>query len=120
MAKRSDVAAFEAILTKVLANQNLISIPMQELRDAIGAGRLGVTVRASISRELAAIGLGHVPVELPDSQLDFVRVYEKGTSVAEIIEAALSPTKRHDGLLREMAAGDSQRILQKIKDLVCD
>jgi hypothetical protein len=93
---------------------------MHELRDAFGAGRLGVTVRASISKELSALGLGHVPTDLPDSQLEYVRLYKKGTSVAEIIESVLTATERQDAALREMAAGDSQRLLQKIKALVCD
>lgn len=117
---RTDLGAFEHLLKRVVDNGNVLSVPMHELRDAYGAGRLGVTVRASISKELSAIGLGHVPLDLPDSQSEYVRLYKKGTSVAEIIDSVLITNERQDASLREMAAGDSQRILQKIKALVCD
>lgn len=118
--KRNDSSAFGALLKRVAENGDVLSVPMHELRDAYGAGRLGVTVRASISKELSAIGLGHVPIELPDSQSELVRLYKKGTSVAEIVDSVLTTTSRQDATLREMASGDSQRILQKIKALVCD
>ena len=79
----------------------VLTLTMAALRDAAGAGKLGVHVRSNISRRLAAMGLGHVPTELPANQHERVRVYKRGTPVGDLIEAALNPGERNDeSLLR--------------------
>lgn len=79
----------------------VVTLTMAALRDAEGAGKLGVHVRSNISRRLAAMGLGHVPTELPANQHERVRVYKRGTPVGDLIEAALNPGERNDeSLLR--------------------
>ena len=48
------------IKEQVEANGNVRTFTMDVLRNAHGAGKLGVNVRAEISQALAGIGLGHV------------------------------------------------------------
>lgn len=85
-----------------------------------GSERLGVHVRAAISKELAGRGLAHFPLELPDRQHEFVRVYRQGSPVAEIIKYVLDVDPKNDAKLRKLASGDSERIVTKIRELLDD
>jgi hypothetical protein len=57
--------SYEGIKAEVEQNGNVLTITMGRSWDAHGAGRLGEHVRVDISKALAGIGLGHVPVNLP-------------------------------------------------------
>jgi len=107
------------IKTKVEAEGGVASFEMYEVRDAHGAGRLGVHVRSNISKSLSGMGLGHFPKELPDSQTAIVRIYKLGGPVADLIDAVLTPGRNGDERLRETASGDSEKILADIRELVC-
>lgn len=110
----------DVLREKVRANNDLMTCTMLELREAFGAGKLGVHVRKGISDALHSAGLGHVPEELPTYQHEPVRVYRLGSPVAELITAVLRPSDAGDARLREAAGGDDARILQQIRQLVCD
>lgn len=58
---------------------NPVTVRMFALREAYGAGRLGVHVRRNISDELSGLGLGHFPAELPDDQEKLVRLFKLGS-----------------------------------------
>ena len=73
---------------------------MLELRNAHGTKKLGSIVAKEISKALARMGLGHVPIDIPGNQENLVRVYKQGTQVADIIQAALSPGKENDDKLK--------------------
>ncbi|MFA5786486.1 MAG: hypothetical protein WDA71_05810 [Actinomycetota bacterium] len=109
----------ESIKAAVEAGGGIKAFNMGVLRDAYGAGKLGVHVRRSISEALAGAGLAHLPGDLPAYQDDMVRVYKLGTPVAEIIDAVLRSSESGDARLREAAAGEDAAILKKIRDLVC-
>ena len=81
----------EEIRDKVLAEGDVYTFRMDTVRDAYGAGRLGIHVRAGISKHFQGLGLGHFPRDLPDSQEAHVRLYKLGSPVADLIEAVLSP-----------------------------
>jgi hypothetical protein len=107
------------VKTKVEAEGGVASFQMGEVRDAHGAGRLGVHVRSNISKALSGMGLGHFPQDLPDSQYAWVRIYKLGGPVADLIDAVLTPGKEGDDRLRETASGDAEKILSDIRELVC-
>lgn len=65
-------------------------------------------------------GLGHYPETLPDRQWEPVRIYRRGTGVADLIAAVLEPSPENDGLIRAKAAGDEGDVLNRIRALVCD
>ena len=96
---------------------------MEQLREAHGAGRLGVHVRGEISRQLAGLGVGHVPQELPNFQHELVRLYKRGTPIGQLVEVVLTPGEQHDRTLAErfsIQGPDYAAIVEKIRDLVAD
>jgi hypothetical protein len=110
----------EDIKTAVEAEQGTLTISMEGLRKAYGAGRLGEHVRDNISKALLGFGLSHVPETLPTYQEQPVRIYKLGTPVADLIDAALHPSQAHDEELREASHGETAGILSKIRELVCE
>jgi len=112
--KRSD------IVPTLEEQENLLTLTMQQVRDAWGYAKLGIHVRRQISNDLRGMGIGHYPVDLPEYQHQFVRLYKLGTSVARIHEAVLNPSVENDHELRQMAGGDARATLDKIKALVCE
>ncbi len=73
--------SYDAIKAAVEQNGNVLTIPMLRLREAIGAGKLGNQITGQISKDLAGMGLAHVPIELPQYQDKLVRLYKLGTAV---------------------------------------
>jgi len=112
---------YDAIKADVEQNGNVLTTTMERLRNAHGAGKLGVIVRDEISKTLAGMGLAHVPVELPQYQDKPVRLYKLGTAVADVIQAAISPAQENDEKLKSLAGKESSRyaeIIERIRDLV--
>ena len=114
------IQSYDALRKQVDADGGLYTSSMEQLREIEGAGRLGQHVRASISNNLAAHGLGHLPTELPSYQEFQVRVYRLGTALADVINAVLSPNATGDQVLRQVATADAQDVIKKIRALVCD
>ena len=84
---------------------------------------LGVHVRNAISNELAGLGLGHVPVELPGYQDDLVRLFKMGTPVGDFVNSVLTPGGMSDlKLVEKFSDGgvDYGAIIQKIRELVAE
>lgn len=117
-----DDEEFESIgglRTSVEQAGNVKTVRMWSLRDAYGAGRLGVHVRTNISKALRGHGLGHYPPELPEYQEDFVRIYTLGSTAGELIEAVLHLSDEADDVIRDRAGRNSDVVLEKIRELVC-
>ena len=103
-------------------NQGVATVTMLSLRRAYGYDRLGVHVRAGLSRKLQQLGLGHLPTDLPESQHACARVYRMGSAVQELIDAVNNVSiedPRPDELLRERAGGEAAELLQKVREMVC-
>jgi len=98
----------------------VISVEVVHLRDAYGAGRLGVHVRSSISEALRGFGLAHMPAELPDSQWQIVRIYRAGSRAGKLIEAVMAIGETGDAVIREATSDQAAETLHKIRELVCD
>jgi hypothetical protein len=104
---------------EVEANGGVQSFPMSRVRDAYGAGRLGVHVRTNISKSLQGLGLGHFPSDLPDSQDATVRLFKLGSPVADLIDAVLRPGAAQDQKIRDASGGNAEEVLAAIREIVC-
>jgi hypothetical protein len=112
--------SMDALRAAVEQHQDVLTVTMFDLREALGYGRLGQHVLATVSKALAGRGLGHVPRTLPGYQEHQVRIYKLGSPVAEIIEAAIEPGgEQRDEILREAANKEASLKLNQIRDLVC-
>lgn len=112
---------FEAIESRVRANDNVLTMKMSDLKDAVGAGRLGIYVRERITESLRAKGLGHVG-PLPENQWSEVRLYKLGTPVGRLIEAVQTPGTSGDEVILEAVAGErgeAGKLVEEIRKLVC-
>jgi len=117
------MASWDDINSKVESNGNVITVTMEELREAAGAAKLGIHVRTEISSKLAGLGIGHVPKELPTYQHEQVRLYKRGTQIGMLIETVLSPGEINDRKLLEQFSGQSpdySSIIDKIRELVAE
>lgn len=105
-------------LRKAVANDGgLHTTTMDVFKDLEGAGRLGVNVRARISRELASHGMGHFPADLPANQWETVRLYLLGSPIADVVAAVRRPGEKGDEILRSVASSDAQEKLRQIRDI---
>ena len=96
----------------------VLTIEMERLRDAYGVERLGTNVRDNIAKELAGMGIGHLPRKLPAYQEDEVRLYRLGSAIADLIEAVLKPSVSGDELLRSTVSEGAEAILRKIREII--
>jgi hypothetical protein len=110
---------FEELASLVDRNRGVFTIMMEELRNAYGAGKLGVHIRTGMSDKLRSLGLDHLPEELPLFQEGKARIYRKGSPVGKLIEAVTRLSEDQDQILREAAGGDDTVVIQKIRELVC-
>src|SRR5262245_28479743 len=111
--------AMDDLKAEVEENGGVKSFAMWKVRDAYGAGRLGVHVRTNISKQLQGMGLGHFPENLPDSQDATVRVFKLGSPVADVIDAVLRPGTAGDEKLKDAAGGNAEDVLAQVRELVC-
>lgn len=114
---------WDLIKTAVENNGNVKTFTMEALRDAFGASKLGVHVRAEISSHLAGMGLGHVPKLLPTNQHEPLRLYKRGTPVGDLIETVLAPGEQNDKkLVEQLGESDIKyaEIIEQIRDLVSE
>lgn len=109
----------EELRDKVENSGDVLSVTMLELRNAYGAQRLGTVVRENISADLAGLGIGTFPDELPDYQEEHVRVYKRGSAAATLIEAVLEPNPKSDERIRAAARKEGEEVLRRIRELVC-
>jgi hypothetical protein len=110
----------QELKTLVVDNQGIVTIPMKELKDAAKQGEsLKSGVREKITNELRKIGLEHTEKELPNSQYAHVRIYQSGSNVAKILEAAKLTDAQgdYDEILRRAASSDQTALLSEVKDL---
>lgn len=88
----------------VAANEGVVTVSMQLLREVAGAGRLGSTVRAEILEKLNAFGVGVIRDELPNTQQATVLLYTIDSRCGRVIQAILNVLSGHNGEVLEDAA----------------
>jgi hypothetical protein len=120
----SENMSIKNIASECDEEHGVISVTLGDLREAVGAGKLGRWVLETIREELAAAGLGYFPKDLLDDneeprQHQQIRIYRRGPgTVARAIEAVLEPSDRGDEVLRELGSDDTREILVQIRRLV--
>ncbi len=75
-----------------------------------------MTVRENIAKKLDGRGLGFVGEELPGYQEKSVRIYRRGTPVADLINAVMNPGDEHDRVIMNAANNEAQQALNRIKE----
>lgn len=117
------MSSWESIKNTIEDNGDISTFSMIELRDAAGKEKLGVNVRAEISKTLAGLGVGHIPKELPSYQHETVRLYKRGTVVGDFVEKVLTPGEQNDRFIREQLNESDARnieIIEAIRELVSE
>lgn len=114
------LTSYDALRKQVEADSGLYTTTMEELREIEGAGRLGQHVRAAISGNIGANGMGHLPEVLPAYQQQEVRIFRLGTPLADVVGAVLTPSTPGDQVLRQVGTADAQEVIKKIRQLVCE
>lgn len=110
---------YDELRQAITDNSGVLTIDMGTLRDAHKAGKLGIHVRANISRELRSRGIGHMPEELPAYQHERVRLWLMGTPAGDLIESVLKIGSDSDATIREAAESDATDVLERVRELVC-
>ena len=111
---------FDDVRSSVEEHDGILSVTMQELRDAHGVGRLGVHVRNAIRRNLANRGIGHFPNELPVYQHERVRLYIQGSQFADCLEDLNELSPEADERLRDLFVTNYEELIEQIRQLVCN
>jgi hypothetical protein len=111
-------STLDEVRDKVHKEGGVLSLDVADLRDAVGQQKLGVHVRGRISNELAGLGLGHEPAELPEYQGNPVLVFKLGSKVARIVEAVRNPGSKSAAILRETVSEDAEATLDRIRELL--
>src|SRR6266511_1860864 len=112
-------ADLDELKEAVVATSNVLTVKMEELRNAYGALRAGVNVRKDIAKKLAGSGLGHFPNELPAYQHEPVRLFTLGSPIHDLINSVLDPNEGSDEVLRSAVQGEAADVLAQVRALVC-
>lgn len=116
----SNFEDFDDISDHVKQNEDVVSLTMGQLRDAVGADKLGIHVRKQITSELHKRGLAAAPAELATYQHENVLIYRSGTKVAKLVDAVINPSTKAAGFVRDLVKTNDSAILEKVRALVCD
>lgn len=104
-------ASMDELKQAVENNGGLLTVTMEDVRDAYGSARLGpfvlntLQVLNSVHESLEVLGLGHLPLELPNTHTELVRLYKKDGAAGQLINAVLNLSKENDELIRQKSAG---------------
>lgn len=115
------MASWDEIKKEVEENGSVLTVTMETLREAADALKIGVNVQATIMKELAGVGLGHIPPQLPNYQDELVRLYKQGTPLGDLINMVLKPGKQRDAKLIEKFGGeppDYASIVEAVREIV--
>ncbi|TQF65295.1 hypothetical protein FK531_22000 [Rhodococcus spelaei] len=104
-------------------NGGLLTVTLQDLREALGYAKLGARVLATISTELSGHGLGYFPADVLDDnpvprRYDELRVFAKNEPIGELINAVLEPSERGDEKLLEVGGDNASVILDQIRTIL--
>src|SRR4051794_40487060 len=106
---------YDEIRERVSDQGGVMTISMGELRDAHGAGKLGIHVRTNISKELRRRGLNHAPEDLRVYQHETVRVWLMGSPAGDLIEAVNSISPESDQAIRDAVESNAADVLDRVR-----
>jgi len=112
-----EFAAWSDLDEAIKANGGVLRVAMSALRDIDKYGRLGVRVLTSIHDNLADIGVGHLPFDLPNNQHQSVVLYKVSSEAGAVIAAVRngSSTGDAESALRRLNTSDAVQA-EKAKD----
>jgi hypothetical protein len=105
---------WEDLRATVVERHGVYRITMGRLREIGGYGRLGINVRQILSSNLAGMGIGHLPAELPAYQDKEVLLFQYGTPAAEVIAAVRGGVT--DNAETALVQLNSSRDLERLRD----
>jgi hypothetical protein len=108
------------IAAAVDAQDGIMTLFMWQVRDAHGAGRLGVNVCTQIASEFEEFGILHNPSKIPSDQWAMIRLWRGKSAVGRLIRATRKVGYEYDEQLRKAAAGEAHTVLAKVAALVSD
>lgn len=108
---------FDDLARVVDENDGVYTVSEWRLREMYGAERLGSQVRAGIKDKIDSLGL-RLQTDLVGHQHALVRVYRRGSPVAEVIEAAGGAGKEEDAVLRRVASAKGAELVKKLRELL--
>ena len=98
------VDTWAKLVSFVEANEGVVTVSMQLLREVAGAGRLGSQVRAEILEKLHSLGIDNIRDELPNTQDATVLLYTIDSRCGRVIQAILNVFSGSNGEVLEDAA----------------
>lgn len=105
---------WEDLRTAVVDHHGVMRINMGCLREIGGYSRLGINVRQTLSSNLAGLGIGHLPAELPSYQDREILLFRYGTPAAEVISAIQGGVT--DGAHIALTQLNSSQDLERIRE----
>lgn len=83
----NEITDWHELLSAVESNDGVEQVQMGLLRTLEGRQRAGKHILATIEEKLRTLGLGHLPMNLPNRQQQRVLLYRFGTPASEIVHA---------------------------------
>jgi hypothetical protein len=80
---------FEELAGLVDQAGGVLTVNTGALRNAAGAGRLGVHIREAIAQGLRTVELGHLPVTIPDDQTHAVVLFLRSSHAGRAVQPGL-------------------------------
>lgn len=101
-------------------------VQMRPIKLAHKVGRLAPGPRTEISRSLGRMGIGHLPVEIPDDQWKYVRLYSLDKTLGRVIDKLVNPEPGdEDDLIAQLSGSDERLVeyidkVERIRAIVCE
>ncbi len=86
--------------------RGMVVLPMRPIKQVFKVGRLAPGPRAEIKRMLGRLMIGHMPVEIPDDQAQYVRLYDLSTPIGRVIDRVANPAQGDERELMDQLKGD--------------
>jgi hypothetical protein len=113
------MSGLDALAESVAENKGVLTVKMEQLRDASGFQRLGGRVAERIAEKLALKGLKHFPRKLSAKNKEaLVRLYDPRTPAGAFIVAVLSPGAANDEKILGVSANSATVTLAKIREVL--
>jgi hypothetical protein len=109
---------FSWLKTKVRDHEGVLTISMQTLLGLIDYERAGSAGREYLRSRLAEHRLAHIPLILPRTKYEEVRLFDLDSPAGELFEAFFEVGAQNDAKLRDFVATECRETLQRIKQVL--
>lgn len=115
----ANITTWPELLNAVESNHGIKKVPMAILRQLEGRQRVGKHILNDIEEKLSILGLGHLPLELPNRQQQSVMLYRYGSPASELVRAVTQgltepvEDSTYEYLYRLNASPDPESVVSK-------